>query len=156
MDNWVTWVFGGAIYPVCRVLLLVYSGTLKLAGAPVVVIFEFLSCNALSVILINYRIYSPPLPLPKFLIALVQSAIAAITLATCVMVGRVRFLWLKCMVSVKRSLLVHFMRHLCVRQCSDNVTKYHPSTMWYSHVPLLSVFLCTCTDMPIGAGGILL
>ena len=63
---------------------------------------------------------------------------------------------LKCMVSVKRSLLVDFMWHICVWWCSGDVDKYHPSTVWYAHVPLLSVFSCTCTDIPIGASGILL
>ena len=48
------------------------------------------------------------------LIALAQSDISAITLSACVMVGRVRFLWIKCIVYVKRSLLVDFMLHLCV------------------------------------------
>ena len=28
--------------------------------------------------------------------------------------------------------------------------------MWYAHVSLLYVFSCTCTEMPIGASGILL
>ena len=95
--------------------LLVYSGILELAGASVVVVFYVLFCIALSVILINWRISLPPFPSPKFLIALVQSAISAITLSSCMMVGRVSFLWLKCMVSVKCSLLVDFMWHLCVR-----------------------------------------
>ena len=48
-------------------------------------------------------------------IALEQSTISAITLSACVMVGWVRFLWLKCIVSVKRSLLVDFMWNLCVQ-----------------------------------------
>ena len=95
--------------------LLVYIGTLELAGAPVVVVLDVLFCIALSVVLINCRISLPPVPLPKFLIAMAQSVIAAINLSACVMVGWVRFLWLKCMVSVKRSLLVDFMWHICVR-----------------------------------------
>ena len=69
-----------------------------------------------------------------------QSTISAINLSTCVMVGRVIFLWLKCTVSVNRSLLAVFMFHLCVRECSGNVAKYQPSTEWYAHVPRLSVF----------------
>ena len=67
------------------------------------------------------RIYFPPLPIPRFFIALAQSSIADITLSACVMVGRVRFLWLKWMVYVKRSLLVDFMWHICVRYCSVDV-----------------------------------
>ena len=35
-------------------------------------------------------------------IALAQSGISAITLSACVMVGLVIFMWLKCIVSVKR------------------------------------------------------
>ena len=70
------------------------------------------------------------LPLTKYFIDLAQSDISDITLSACVMVGRVI--------------------------CSGDVDKYHPSTIRYSHVPLLSVFLCTCTDMPIGASGIFL
>ena len=72
---------------VCRVLLLVYSGTLKITGAPVVVIvvvvvdvsLDVLLCIARSVIIISCCISSPPLQLLKFFIALAQSAIAAIT-----------------------------------------------------------------------------
>ena len=48
------------------------------------------------------------------------------------------------------------MWNLCVQQCSGDVAKYHPSAVWYAHVPLLSVLSYTCTDMPIGASGILL
>ena len=47
-----------------------------------------------------------------FYIALAQSAIAAITLSACVMVGQLSFLWLEFIVSVKRLLLVEFMWHL--------------------------------------------
>ena len=61
------------------------------------------------------QISLPPLPFPKFLIALVQSAIADITLSACVMVGQVSFLWLKWIVSVNHLLLVDFMWHICVR-----------------------------------------
>ena len=138
---------------VCRVSLLVYIGTLELAGTPVVIGVDIalyvLPCIARSVILISCRISLLQLTFPKFFIVLAQSAIAVITLSACVMVGQVIFLWLKCMVYVKRLLLVDFMWHRCVRLCSGDVAKYHPSTVWYSHVPLLSVFSCTCTDTPI-------
>ena len=94
-DNWVTWGFGCVIYLVCCVLLLMYSSTLKLAGAPVVVVgvvtIDVLCCNARSVIWISCRIYLAPFLLPKFLIALAQSAISCINLWPCVMVGWVRF-----------------------------------------------------------------
>ena len=54
MDNWGTRGFGGVIYLFCRVLLLVYIGTLELAGTPVVVVgavaLDVLCCNTLSVI----------------------------------------------------------------------------------------------------------
>ena len=119
VDNWGTWEFVCVLDLVCRVFLLVYRGTLDLAGAHIVgVVFvatDFVCCNARSVIWISWIISSDPLILTKFLIALVQSAISAIALSACVMVGRVRFLWLKCIVSMKRSLLVDFMWHLCVR-----------------------------------------
>ena len=49
--------------------------------------------------------------LPTFLMALAQSAIAAIILSALVIVGYVIFLWLNCAVSVKRSLLVDLMWH---------------------------------------------
>ena len=94
--------------------LLVYSVTLEISGAPVVVVFDVLFCIALSVILINCRISSPPLPFPKFLIALAQSAVVDITLSSCVTLGWVSYFWLKVMVSVKCSLLVNFMWHICV------------------------------------------
>ena len=75
-DNWVTWGFGGVIEIVCRLLLLVYSGTLELAGASVVVVgadaLSVLCCNARSVNWISCRISSPPLLFPKFFIALAQ------------------------------------------------------------------------------------
>ena len=64
--------------------LLVYSVTLDLADTSVVVVgavaLDVFFCNARSVVLIICHIYSPPLLLPKFLIALDQSAIATITL----------------------------------------------------------------------------
>ena len=104
---------------VCYVSLLVYSGTLESNGTPVVigvdVALYVLLCIACSVILSSCRISSPPLPLPKFFIALAQSDIVAITLSAFVMVGRVSFLRLKWMVSVKRLMLVDFMWYLCVR-----------------------------------------
>ena len=56
-----------------------------------------------------------PLPLTKFLMALAHSDIADIALSTCVIVGRVMLLWLKCTLSVNLSLLVVFMCHQCVR-----------------------------------------
>ena len=56
-----------------------------------------------------------PFPLPKFLMDLAQSDISDITLSACVMVGRVSFLWLKCIVSMNFLLLVVFMWHLCVK-----------------------------------------
>ena len=119
VGNWGTWWFGCVIDLVCRVLLLVYSGTLDHSGAHTVVVgvvaIDVLFCKARSVIWISWRIYPDPLLLPKSFIALAQSTIAAITMSECVMVGWVRFLWLKCIVSVKRSLLVDFMWYRCVR-----------------------------------------
>ena len=56
-----------------------------------------------------------PFPLPKLLMDLAQSDISDITLSACVMVGRVSFLWLKCIVSMNFLLLVVFMWHLCVK-----------------------------------------
>ena len=56
-----------------------------------------------------------PLILPAFLMALMQSAIAAIILSAWVIVGRVIFLWLNYAVSVKRLLLVDLMWHKWVR-----------------------------------------
>ena len=118
VDIWGTWGVGGVIDLVCCVSLLVYSRTLELSGAPVVVVFDFslyvLFCTARSVILISCCISLPMLLLPKLFIALAQSTIVAINLSACGMVGRVSFLWLKCMVSVKCFLLVDFMWHLCV------------------------------------------
>ena len=70
---------------------------------------------ALSVIWTSCCISSDPLPLPKFLVALAQYSIAAITLSTCVMLGCVNFPWLKFTVSVNHSFLVVFIWHLCVR-----------------------------------------
>ena len=100
-------------------LLLVFSGTLNLSGSNICVLgfsaIYVLCWIARSVILISWLISSDPLPLPKFFIALEQSSIAAITLSECVMVVRVRFLCIKCIVSMKRLLLVDFMWHLCVR-----------------------------------------
>ena len=79
-------------------LLLVYSGTLELADAPVVVLgvvaVDVFCCNARSVILIICCISSAPLLLTKFFIDLEKSFISAITLSECVMVGRVISLWL--------------------------------------------------------------
>ena len=99
-------------------LLLVYSGTLELAGAPVVIVgvvaIYVLCFNALCY-LIQLLHFFGSVSIDKFLIALAQSGIAAITLSECVMVSRVIFLWLKYIVSVKRSLLVDFMWHLCVQ-----------------------------------------
>ena len=119
VDNWGAWGFGGIIYIFCCVLLMVYSGTLELAGASVVVVgyvsLALLCRNACYVNWISCRISSPPLLLSKFFISLAQSSVAAITLSECVMVGRVIFLWLKWMVYVKSLLLVDFMRHRCVR-----------------------------------------
>ena len=54
----------------------------------------------------NYSISSAPFSLPIALIAFAHSAIAAIILSACVTVGLVIFLWLKCAVSVRRSLRV--------------------------------------------------
>ena len=54
VDNWGTRGFGGFIDLVCSVLLLVYSGTLELAGAPIVVVgavaLDVLCCNARFII----------------------------------------------------------------------------------------------------------
>ena len=98
---------------------MLFSGTLKIAGSDAVVLvvsaIDGLWWIDLSVIRKSCFILLETLPLPKFLMALAQSAIAAITLSACVMVGRVIFLWLKCTVSVNRSLLVVFMWHRCVR-----------------------------------------
>ena len=72
VDNCGIWVFGGVIYLVCCVLLLMYRGTLDLAGASVVVlgsvVLTVLCCNTLSVNWISCQISSPPLLLPKFLL----------------------------------------------------------------------------------------
>ena len=118
LDNWNTWGFGGVIDLVCHVFLLVYSSTFDIAGAAVVVVgdvvLDVFCFNARSVIWISCRISSPPFLFLKFFIALAQSDIAAITLSACLVVGRVISLWLKCMVSVKCSLLVDFMWHICL------------------------------------------
>ena len=105
---------------VCReLLLLLFSGTLKLSGLLYVVVgfaaIDSLWWISFSVIRTSCFIFSDPLPLPKFLMALAQSDIPAITLSACVMVGRISFLWLKCTLSMNHSLLVVFMWHLCVR-----------------------------------------
>ena len=100
-------------------LLLVYSGTLDLDGSLVVfegvVAIGVLCCTSRYVILIIWIISLDTLTWPKYFIALAQSAISAITFSACVMEGIVGFLWLKCIVLVKRSLFVDFMWHLCVR-----------------------------------------
>ena len=63
----------------------------------------------------NCCISSDPSFLPMFLIDLVQSAMEAIILSAWVMVGFVIFWWLNWAVSVKLSLLVVLMWHICVR-----------------------------------------
>ena len=54
MDNWGTSGIGGVIDLICHVLLLVYSNTLDIAGALVVIIgavaLAVFFCNALSII----------------------------------------------------------------------------------------------------------
>ena len=120
VENVGNWVFGCVIDHVCRVLLLlVYSGTLDLDGLLVfvegVVAIGVFCCTTRSVVLIIWLISLYRLTWPKYFIALAQFAISAITLSTCVMEGLVSFLWLKWIVSVKRSLFVDFMWHLCVR-----------------------------------------
>ena len=119
VDNGGNWRFGCVIDLVCRVLLLTYSVTLELSGLHVVVVgvvaIDIFCCNARSIIWISCCISLALLLFTKFFIDLAQSAIAAITLSACVMVGQVRLFWLKCIVSVKRLLLVDFMWHLCVR-----------------------------------------
>ena len=95
------------------------SGTLELSGAYDVVVgvtaIYDLWWISFSVIRKSCFISSDPLPLPKFLMALAQSDIAAITLSLCVMVVRVSLLWLNCTVSVNRSLVVVFIWPLCVQ-----------------------------------------
>ena len=80
------------------------SVTLEVTGLHAVVVgvsaMDGLWWIALSVIQKSWCILLDPLPLPNLLMALAQSAISAITLSACVMVGRVIFLWLKCTVSV--------------------------------------------------------
>ena len=118
VDNEDNWRFGGFIDLICHVLLLEYRGTLELVGSHVFVVgvssIDALCCIGRPVIWISWLIYSYPFPLPNSCIALAQSVIAAITFSSCVMVVRMRFLWLKCIFSVKRSMLVDFMWHLCV------------------------------------------
>ena len=110
--------FGCVIDIVFCVLLLAYIVTLELAGSHVVVVgvveIGMLCCIACSIIWIIWLIYSDPLLLPNSFIDLAHSDIAAIAFSACVMVGWVRFFLLKCIVSVKLSLLVDFMWHLCV------------------------------------------
>ena len=99
----------------CDLLLVLVSVTLKLA----VVVGVAAICGSwwidFSASQTSCFISLDPLSLPKFLMALAQYAISAITLSACVMVGRVSFLWLQCTVSVNRSFLVVFIWHLCVR-----------------------------------------
>ena len=106
IDNWGIWEIFGVMDLVCRVSLLVYSGTLEIDGTPVFIgvdaVLDILLCIARSIIWSNFRIPFSPFPLPKFFIALAKSSIAAINFSACVMVGWVSFLWLKWMVSVKR------------------------------------------------------
>ena len=91
VDNFGTWGLGGIIDLVWFLLLLVYSGTLELDGAPIVfvgvVALDILCCNARFVIWISWCIYLPPLLLPKLFIDLAQSAIGTMTLSASVMVG---------------------------------------------------------------------
>ena len=98
--------------------MLLFSGTHELSGSHSVVVsvsaIYGLWCIAFSVIRKIYLISSYPLPLPKFFMALAQSAISGIALSAYVMVVCVSSLWLKCTVSVNRSFLVVFMWHLCV------------------------------------------
>ena len=100
-------------------LLLLFSGTLKTDWADAFVVgvaaMDEFCCIASLVNLKGCCILSEPFPVPKFLMALAQSTISAITLSACVVVGRVIFLWLDCTVSVKRSLLVALIWHQCVR-----------------------------------------
>ena len=94
-----------------ELLLVLVRCTLRLAGLCAVVVGVAAICSSWWIDLFMSRIsfLFRSLPLPKFLMALAQYAIATITLSECVMVGRVSFLWLKCTVSVNRSLLVVFM-----------------------------------------------
>ena len=103
----------------CKLLFLMFSGTLDISVSNVVVVgvaaIDVLWWIERSVIWIICLISSDMLPLPKFLIALAQYSISVITLSACVMVGWVIFLCIKCTVSVNCLLLVNFMWHLCVR-----------------------------------------
>ena len=63
----------------------------------------------------NCFISSAPFSLPIALIAFAHSAITAIILSACVIVGLVILLWLKCAVSVSRSLRVSLTWHKWVR-----------------------------------------
>ncbi len=60
--------------------------------------------------------------------ALTQLDNACITLSAWVMVGLVMCLCSNCTVSDSCSLLVCLMCQLCVRYCSGDVNRYHPST----------------------------
>ena len=70
----------------------------------------FVAIN-LSVRRCNCSISSTPFSLSIALIVFAHSAIAAIILSACVIVGLVMFLWLNCTVSVSRSLRVSLTWH---------------------------------------------
>ena len=81
---------------------------------------NFLATSAFVVIAFSVRRYncfisSALFSLPVALIVFAHSAIAAIILSACVIVGLVIFLWLKCAVSVSRSLRVSLTWHKWVR-----------------------------------------
>ena len=88
--------------------------------------------------------------------AWIQCDSACMILLACVSKGLVMFLCLNWTVSNSCLLCVCLMWHTCVQKCSGDVKRCHPSMEWYTHVPRLSAFLCTCTSHPIGASGILL
>ena len=99
--------------------MLLLIGTLETDGADAFVV-GVAAMDGLCWIyfLVNRKsccISSDTLLLPKVLMALEQSDIAAITLFACVMVGRVILLWLNFTVSVYRLLLIVLIWHRYVR-----------------------------------------
>ena len=74
------------------------------------------------------------------LVALAQSTGAFMTLTWRVRLGLVIRLCWHYTVSLKQSLLVSLMWHLCMLWCSGDIARYCPSAEWNGHVPLLSIF----------------
>ena len=118
VDNWGTWVFGCVVYLVCRVLFLVCSGTPELAGAHVVVvgvvaIDVFVATRALwsesDGTFLRIRCYFPIFYCFGAVLYFCHHFFSMCD------GGSGEFLWLNCIVYVKRSLLVDLIWHLCVR-----------------------------------------